>query len=74
MKISTEQNKNLPCVIYNDYILYLCKLFDFYLIDIIIECLEYIDADLLKRFKPFYIYLLTPYVINRTDRIDECNS
>lgn len=69
-----KNDKHLPCVIYNDYILYLCKLFDFYLIDIMIERLEYIDADLLKSFKPFYIYLSQPYVINRTDRIDECNS
>lgn len=43
-----KNDKHLPCVIYNDYILYLCKLFDFYLIDIMIERLEYIDADLLN--------------------------
>lgn len=43
MKIQIEQNKHLPCVIYNDYILHLCKLFDFFLIDRIIEEMEYLD-------------------------------
>lgn len=42
-KISIGQNKHLPCVIYHNYILYLCKLFDFYLIDMIVKELEYLE-------------------------------
>lgn len=41
-KIPTEQNKHLPCVIYYDYILYLCKLFNFFLVDMIVKELEYL--------------------------------
>lgn len=43
--IPTEQNKCLPCVICHNYIIYLCKLFDFYFIDMIVKELEYIDID-----------------------------
>lgn len=42
MEIPTDQNKHLPCVIYHDYILYLCKLFYFYLFDMIVKELEYL--------------------------------
>ena len=41
-EIQTYQNKHLPCVIYHDYILYLCKLFYFYLFDMIVKELEYL--------------------------------
>ena len=57
-KITTEQNKHLPCVIYQDYILHLCKLFDFFLVDMVAkeaECLDiYKDLDELKR---IYMYI-----------------
>lgn len=57
-KIPTEQNKRLPCVIYHDYILYLCKLFDFFLVDVIVKEAEYLDIfkdlDELKR---IYMYI-----------------
>nr|DAQ78754.1 MAG TPA: hypothetical protein [Caudoviricetes sp.] len=43
MEIPTDQNKHLPCVIYRDYILYLCKLFYFYLFDMIAKELEYLE-------------------------------
>ena len=42
-KILIEQNKHLPCVIYHDYILHLCKLFDFFLVDMIVKEAEYLD-------------------------------
>lgn len=52
-KITTEQNKYLPCVIYHDYTLRLCKLFDFFLVDMIVkeaECLDiFKDLEQLKR-------------------------
>lgn len=57
-KITTEQNKHLPCVIYQDYILHLCKLFDFFLVDMIAKEAEYLDIykdlDELKR---IYMYI-----------------
>lgn len=57
-KIPTEQNKHLPCVIYHNYILYLCKLFDFYLIDMIVKEAEYLDIhkDLEKLKRYVYMY------------------
>ena len=57
-KILIEQNKYLPCVIYHDYILHLCKLFDFFLVDTIVKEAEYLDIfkdlDELKR---IYMYI-----------------
>ena len=44
MKIHVEQNNHLPCVVYYDYILYLCKLFDFFLVDMIVKEVEYLDT------------------------------
>ena len=57
-KTPIEQNKHLPCVIYNDYILYLCKLFDFFLIDMLVKEVEYLDIfnDLEKLKRYVYIY------------------
>lgn len=43
IEIMTEQNKRLPCVIYHDYTLRLCKLFDFFLVDMIVKEAEYLD-------------------------------
>lgn len=43
MNIQTEQNNHLPCVIYHDYTLRLCKLFDFFLVDMIVKEAEYLD-------------------------------
>ena len=43
MKILVERNKHLPCVVYHDYTLYLCKLFDFFLVDMIVKEEEYMD-------------------------------
>lgn len=58
MQILTKQNKHLPCVIYHDYILYLCKLFDFYLIDMIIKELEYLDiSPVIEQSKRIYMYV-----------------
>lgn len=58
MKIQIEQNKRLPCVIYHDYILYLCKLFDFFLVDIIVKEVEYLDVskDLEELERYVYMY------------------
>ena len=58
MKIQIEQNKRLPCVIYHDYILYLCKLFDFFLVDIIVKEVEYLDVckDLEELKRYVYVY------------------
>lgn len=58
MKILVEQNNHLPCVIYNDYILFLCKLFDFFLVDRIIEEIEYLDIlkDLEELKRYVYVY------------------
>ena len=57
-KILIEQNKHLPCVIYHDYTLRLCKLFDFFLVDMIVKEAEYLDIfkdlDELKR---IYMYI-----------------
>lgn len=57
-KITTEQNKHLPCAIYHDYILYLCKLFDFFLVDVIVKEVEYLDVckDLEELERYVYIY------------------
>ena len=57
-KITTEQNKRLPCVIYHDYILYLCKLFDFFLVDVIVKEVEYLDVckDLEELERYVYMY------------------
>ena len=57
-KIPTEQNKHLPCVIYNDYILYLCKLFYFFLVDVIVKEVEYLDVckDLEELERYVYMY------------------
>lgn len=43
MNIQTEQNNHLPCVIYHDYTLHLCKLFDLFLVDMIVKEAEYLD-------------------------------
>lgn len=58
MKIHVEQNKHLPCVIYNDYILHLCKLFDFFLVDMIVKEVEYLDIhkDLEELKRYVYVY------------------
>ena len=58
MKIQIEQNKRLPCVIYHDYILYLCKLFDFFLVDVIVKEVEYLDVckDLEELERYVYMY------------------
>ena len=57
-KILIEQNNRLPCVIYHDYTLRLCKLFDFFLVDMIVKEAEYLDIfkdlDELKR---IYMYI-----------------
>ena len=57
-KITTEQNKHLPCVIYYNYILYLCKLFDFFLVDVIVKEVEYLDVckDLEELERYVYVY------------------
>ena len=57
-KILVEQNKRLPCVIYYDYILYLCKLFDFFLVDVIVKEVEYLDVcnDLEELERYVYMY------------------
>lgn len=57
-KIQIEQNKRLPCVIYHDYILYLCKLFDFFLVDVIVKEVEYLDVckDLEELERYVYMY------------------
>lgn len=57
-KIPTEQNKHLPCVIYHDYILCLCKLFDFFLVDVIVKEVEYLDVckDLEEMERYVYMY------------------
>ena len=58
MKILVEQNKHLPCVVYYDYTLYLCKLFDFFLVDMIVKEVEYLDIhkDLEKLKRYVYVY------------------
>ena len=58
MKIQTEQNKHLPCVVYYDYTLYLCKLFDFFLVDMIVKEVEYLDIhkDLEELKRYVYVY------------------
>ena len=57
-KILIEQNKCLPCVIYHDYILCLCKLFDFFLVDVIVKEVEYLDVckDLEELERYVYVY------------------
>lgn len=58
MNIQTEQNNHLPCVIYHDYILHLCKLFDFFLVDMIVKEAEYLDIfNDLDELKRIYIHI-----------------
>lgn len=58
MKTQTEHNKHLPCVVYYDYTLYLCKLFDFFLVGMIVKEVEYLDIhkDLEKLKRYVYVY------------------
>ena len=58
MKTMMEQNKHLPCVIYHNYILYLCKLFDFYLFDMIVKELEYLDISTVIEEQAKHIYFM----------------
>ena len=56
MNIQTEQNNHFPCVIYHDYTLRLCKLFDFFLVDRIVKEAEHLDIfEDLEQLKRIYM-------------------